>query len=98
MELDVTNSSSVENAIKKTIKELGSIDVLINNAGITISKPALDQTERDWDDVINTNLKGAWLVSQETAKHMKENKKGSIINIASILGIGISGLVPAYCK
>ncbi|MGY8961010.1 MAG: SDR family NAD(P)-dependent oxidoreductase, partial [Alphaproteobacteria bacterium] len=72
------------------------IDILINNAGVTLSKPALDQDESDWDHVIDTNLKGAWLVAQETALRMKGDGGGSIINIASILGLGVSKMVSTY--
>jgi NAD(P)-dependent dehydrogenase (short-subunit alcohol dehydrogenase family) len=69
------------------IDTCGAISVLVNNAGVAISKPLLHQTEADYDAVVDVNLKGAWLVAQETARRMVDaGKGGSIVNIASILG------------
>jgi NAD(P)-dependent dehydrogenase (short-subunit alcohol dehydrogenase family) len=66
-------------------------DIVINNAGVTVTKSVLEQTEEDWDSVVDTNLKGGWVVAQEAAK-----KGGSIINIASILGERVAGGVAPY--
>jgi NAD(P)-dependent dehydrogenase (short-subunit alcohol dehydrogenase family) len=96
VQMDVANSESVKEGVKAAYDALGHIDILINNAGVTLSKPALDQDESDWDHVIDTNLKGAWLVAQETALRMKGDGGGSIINIASILGLGVSKMVSTY--
>jgi NAD(P)-dependent dehydrogenase (short-subunit alcohol dehydrogenase family) len=75
----------------------GPIHGVVNNAGVTATKPALQQDERSWDAVIDTNLKGVWLVAQAAAKRMVENKvKGSIVNIASILGLRVAGSVAPY--
>jgi NAD(P)-dependent dehydrogenase (short-subunit alcohol dehydrogenase family) len=72
-------------------------DVIISNAGTTVAKPALDHTEQDWDDVIDTNLKGCWMVDTEAARRLvKHKKKGSIINISSIIGERVAGAVVAY--
>lgn len=60
LDLDVTDTKSIQKAVETTIREFGQIDILVNNAGITITKPALKYSEKDWDDVINTNLRGAW--------------------------------------
>ncbi len=70
--------------------------MLVNNAGVTDGQPALDVTEEDWDRVMDTNLKGAWTVSQEAARRMTGAKEGGvIINIASVLGLRVSkGVVP----
>ena len=70
---------------------------MINNAGVTVTKPLLEQTEEDWDSVVGTNLKGGWLVAQEAARRMVAAKKGgSIVNIASILGERVAGGVAPY--
>ena len=72
-------------------------DVIINNAGVTITKPLLQQSESDWDQVIDTNLKGAWLVATEAARRLvAANKPGNIINISSILGERVAGGVAPY--
>lgn len=91
MALDVTDGASI-NAIADAVPRL---DVLVNNAGITIPVPALDLTEPDWDAVIDTNLKGVFRVAQVAARIMRDNSGGSIINIASILGLRqASALLP----
>lgn len=95
--MDVTDSVSVNNAIAQARADLGRIDVLVNNSGITINGPILDQTEAQWDQVNDTNLKGAFLVAAEVARLMKDQDGGgSIINIASILGLRQAGLVTPY--
>lgn len=95
--LDVTDPASVRDAVVAVETELGAITILVNNAGIASAKPMLDQNEADWDRVIDTNLKGAWLVAQEVARHMvRFGHGGSIVNIASILGLRAAGQVAAY--
>ena len=95
--MDVTDAASIEGALDKAEAGFGPIDVIINNAGVTATKPALDQDERAWDFVIDTNLKGVWLTAQATARRMVARKsKGSIINIASILGLRVAGAVAPY--
>ncbi len=94
---DVTDSQSVQ----KTFAELQSRQciphMVINCAGVAVSKPFVDQTESDWDQVLDTNLKGAWLVSQEAAKLMiASNQAGSITNIASIIGLRVAGAIAPY--
>ena len=75
----------------------GPIRAVINDAGVTAMKPALDQDERAWDSVMETNLKGVWLVAQAAARRMVGNKvKGSIVNIASTLGLRVAGAVAPY--
>lgn len=95
--LDVTDAASVRAAIAKAAERLGGLDVLVNNAGVTVNKPVLDHTEEDWDFVTGTNLKGAFLVANEAARLMRQSGKGgSIVNIASILGLRVAGNLAAY--
>jgi NAD(P)-dependent dehydrogenase (short-subunit alcohol dehydrogenase family) len=95
--LDVTVAEKIDGALKEAEAKFGPISAVVNNAGVTATKPALDQDERAWDSVIDTNLKGVWLVAQSSARRMIENKvKGSIVNIASILGLRVAGAVAPY--
>ena len=96
--LDVTDPESVAAAVSMAERELGAIAILVNNAGIVVVKPALEHTVEDWDAVVDTNLKGAWLVAREVAGHMARlGHGGSIVNIASILGSVVTQRVPSYC-
>lgn len=96
--LDVTDPESVRAAVATAETELGPIGILINNAGTAVAKPLLEHTVGDWDRVIETNLKGAWLMAQEVAKHMvRLGHGGSIINTGSILGLMATQQVPSYC-
>jgi NAD(P)-dependent dehydrogenase (short-subunit alcohol dehydrogenase family) len=89
--LDVTISDKVGSALEQAETKFGPIHAVVNNAGVTATRPALDQDERAWDSVIDTNLKGVWLVAQSAARRMiANNVKGSIVNIASILGLRVS--------
>lgn len=95
--LDVKDQGSIRSVFEAASMQYGVVDVLINNAGVALTKPALDITEEDWDFVIDTNLKGAWFVAQEAAMRLKEvSKPGSIVNIASILGFRVAGAVAPY--
>ena len=98
MQVDVTSSKSVRACVETAEKALGPINILVNNAGIAVTKPLLEQAEEDWDLVLDTNLKGVWLMGQEIARRMVScGQGGTIINIASVLGDrGISQL-PGYC-
>ena len=95
--LDVTDAGSIATAFSAAEEKLGPITLLVNNAGVAVTKPLLEYDEADWDKVMDTNLKGAWLVAQEAARRMVEAGGGNIINIASILGLRVIGGVPAYC-
>jgi NAD(P)-dependent dehydrogenase (short-subunit alcohol dehydrogenase family) len=93
IELDVQSSESVAAALDAA----GPLDIVVNNAGISIVKPALEMPEKDWDAVVDTNLRGAWLVAQGAAKRwVAETRPGSIVNIASILGLRTIGQVAPY--
>jgi NAD(P)-dependent dehydrogenase (short-subunit alcohol dehydrogenase family) len=99
--LDVTDRASIERAVLAVEDALGPIDVLVNNAGTAVSKGVLEQTEADWDRVINTNLKGAFFVAQTVAKRMvardpKPAWGGNIVNIASVLAQGVVGHLAPY--
>jgi NAD(P)-dependent dehydrogenase (short-subunit alcohol dehydrogenase family) len=76
------------------VKELGTVDILVNNAGVFGSKPFLDDDCDQWDKVMNVNLKGYYLCSQAAGKIMVKQKRGSIVNIASISGLKAS---PGQC-
>ena len=95
--LDVSDEQSVTAAVAAVEKALGPIDILVNNSGIGIAKPALEQTSADWDAVINVNLRGVFLMANEVGRRMRDRKQGgSIINIASILGERQGGAVLPY--
>jgi len=83
--------------MKEAEAAFGPIHAIVNNAGVTATKPALEQNESNWNSVVDTNLKGVWLVAQAAARRMIENKvSGSIVNIASILGLRVAGAVAPY--
>lgn len=95
--LDVTKAASVERALDAAEARFGPLSVLINNAGVTATKPALDLDEAAWDFVLDTNLKGVWLVAQATGRRMvRHGAGGSIVNIASILGLRVTGGLAPY--
>jgi NAD(P)-dependent dehydrogenase (short-subunit alcohol dehydrogenase family) len=91
--MDVCDASSVNAALAAA----GPIDILVNNAGLVRSAAALDQSEADWDAVLDTNLKGMFLTAQAVARTMRDlGTGGSIVNIASILGLRQAGNVLPY--
>lgn len=93
VDLDVQSAESICAALDAA----GPLDVVVNNAGISIVKPALDMPEQDWDAVVDTNLRGAWLVAQGAARRwVATQQPGSIVNIASILGQRTIGQVAPY--
>ncbi|MBA9064003.1 NAD(P)-dependent dehydrogenase (short-subunit alcohol dehydrogenase family) [Methylobacterium fujisawaense] len=95
--MDVTDAASVERALDAAESRFGPVAVLVNNAGVTATKPALDLDESDWDTVLDTNLKGVWLVAQATGRRMvRHGAGGSIVNIASILGLRVTGGLAPY--
>ncbi|MBS7701389.1 MULTISPECIES: SDR family oxidoreductase [unclassified Chelatococcus] len=94
--LDVSEEDSIGRAFAQIHDSGERADVVINNAGVTDAKPALDITAADWDRVVDTNLRGVFLMAQAAARRMKANGGGSIINVASILGHRVAGGVASY--
>lgn len=96
---DIQNVTEIYNMIDSAFSRLGRIDVLINNAGINIPKPALDVTEEDWDRVLDTNLKGTFFCSQRAGKYMiQQRTAGKIINIVSQMAFVGYIKRAAYCS
>lgn len=94
LQMDVSEAASVKAAFDAVSEPF---DVVINNAGISGAKLALEMSENDWSSVVDTNLKGTFLVSRFAAEQMLETTRGgSIVNIASILGLRVAGGVSAY--
>jgi NAD(P)-dependent dehydrogenase (short-subunit alcohol dehydrogenase family) len=92
-QLDVTDAGSIELIADR----LGEVDILVNNAGLVSSGSALEQREADWDMVMDTNLKGMFLMSQALGRELRRRARGgSIINIASVLGLRQAGGVLPY--
>ena len=86
---DVRDAASVEHIVATVLEKFGSIDVMINNAGVAVWKPIEETTEEEWDDVIKTNLKGSFLFMRNVVPVMKRQGGGVIINISS--GLGVQG-------
>ena len=93
---DVRLSDQVNNLIDKAVEKFGRIDILVNNAGGSFNKPIMDMSEGGWDAIIRENLKSVFLCSQATSKVMIAQKKGTIINIASIAGLNAYSANAAY--
>ena len=85
--VDITKKTEIDNLVQRVMDEFGTIDILVNDAGTTAIAPLLEHSEQDWDRVLDTNLKSYYLCSQAVGRRMVEQKKGNIINIASIRGI-----------
>jgi NAD(P)-dependent dehydrogenase (short-subunit alcohol dehydrogenase family) len=94
---DVTRSDSVAAAVALAENTLGALTILVNNAGVVVAKPVLQHTEEEWDYVVDTNLKGAWLMARQFAQHLVDRQRtGRIVNIASVLGVRTIARVPSY--
>ncbi|MBI2094456.1 MAG: 3-oxoacyl-[acyl-carrier-protein] reductase [Candidatus Omnitrophica bacterium] len=85
--VDVTDGKQVDEGVGKVLDKLGRIDILINNAGITKDGLLIRMDDAQWDRVLNINLKGTFLCTRAVAKHMLKQRRGRIVNIASIVGI-----------
>ena len=93
---DMDNLTQVREAVPAVVNTLGKIDILVNNAGIQRRSPSVSFSEQDWDDVIQVNLKSVWVLCQEAGKYMVPQRKGKIINMASLLSFQGGLTVPAY--
>lgn len=97
IEMDVLDHESITQGIAEVESKWAIPDILINNAGLAINKPFLDVEEREYDRVLDTNLKGCFFCAQAVARRMVEKKSGSIINISSVLGTRPIGTLTTYC-
>lgn len=96
--MDVLDRASVRAAVDAAARDFGRIDILVNNAGVNVRKPVTELAEEEWDLVLDTNLKGYFLVAQAVVPHMIEQGGGKVINIASIMGaVALENLV-AYAS
>ena len=87
LRMDVTSRAEVEAGVARVVEELGGVDVLVNNAGACIHRPALEVTDEEFDAVLGTNVRGVWLPSQVAARWMADHGGGSIVNIGSISAV-----------
>ena len=95
--VDVTSRDAVESMVRRTLERVGRIDVLVNNAGINIRRPIEQLEETEWDQVIDTNLQGAWLCCRAVFPEMKLRRWGRVINLSSMLAeVALPGRSP-YC-
>jgi NAD(P)-dependent dehydrogenase (short-subunit alcohol dehydrogenase family) len=106
VQLDVTNTASIKAAVAHAETEMGSIDILVNNSGVSTTQRIQDVSEEDYDFVFNTNTKGAFFVAQEVGKRMLARAKGTapgtftggrIVNIASMAGLKVLPQIGVYC-
>ena len=88
---DVSKADSVEAAVERVVSELGKIDVLVNNAGVTRDNLLFKMSEDDWDMVMNVHLRGSFLMSKAAQKHMVAHKYGKILNLSSTSALGNRG-------
>ena len=87
LKFDVSKEESVSSAFEEILKIGGSIDILINNAGITRDGLLMRMKSQQWDEVLNTNLKGVFLCTKYASKYMMKKRSGSIVNVSSVVGI-----------
>lgn len=86
IQADVANPDEVKDMIQEVVKQFGSLDVLVNNAGITRDNLLMRMKEQEWDDVININLKGVFNCIQKATRQMMKQRSGAIINLSSVVG------------
>jgi NAD(P)-dependent dehydrogenase (short-subunit alcohol dehydrogenase family) len=97
VKLDVLDQADIENMVRAAINEYGRIDILVNNAGLNLRHPAAEFSWKDWDTVLDTNLKGSFFAAQAVGREMIARKYGRIINIGSCTCVfGMEGIGP-YC-
>ncbi|MBS4213013.1 2-dehydro-3-deoxy-D-gluconate 5-dehydrogenase KduD [Neobacillus rhizophilus] len=93
---DLSDREAVKQVVPECLKVYGKVDILVNNAGTILRSPLVEYKEEDWDTVMEVNLNSLYLLSQEAAKVMVEQKRGKIINIASMLSFQGGKFVPPY--
>ena len=98
VELDVTDLASIGRLVPAVVSGVGRLDILVNNAGLNIQRLALDVTEADWDTVLDVNLKGLFFCSQAAGRHLIGHGGGTIVNIASQMGLVGYWRRAAYCS
>ncbi len=96
IQTDLSKYENIQDVVSKTIAEFGKVDILFNNAGIIRRTPAVDFSEKDWDDVMNINSKTVFFLSQAVARDMMKRNYGKIINTASLLSFSGGITVPSY--
>jgi NAD(P)-dependent dehydrogenase (short-subunit alcohol dehydrogenase family) len=87
---ELTSRASIDDIVEEALARAGSIDVLVNNAGTCVHRPALEVTDDEWSQVIDTNLTALWRMSQAVGAHMVERRTGSIVNIGSMSGFVVN--------
>jgi NAD(P)-dependent dehydrogenase (short-subunit alcohol dehydrogenase family) len=106
VELDVTDHDSIKSAVAHAETEMGTLDILINNSGVSTTQKLVDVTPDDYDYVFDTNTKGAFFVAQEVGKRMLARARGAapgtftggrIVNVASMAGLRVMGQIGVYC-
>lgn len=97
IQCDISDTESVKNLIAKTLEALGTINILVNNAGIVRQNPISETSDEEWNAVINTNLKGPFLLTREVLPTFEKNGQGKIVNTASIAGIIGYENLSSYC-
>jgi len=96
IEANLSSVEPIDRVVRETLDGLGGLHVLVNNAGLIRRADAVDFTEKDWDDVMNVNIKGAFFMAQAAGRHMIANGGGKIVNIASMLSFQGGIRVPSY--
>jgi NAD(P)-dependent dehydrogenase (short-subunit alcohol dehydrogenase family) len=106
VELDVTKHDSIKSAVAHAETEMGTIDILINNSGVSTTQKLVDVSPKDYDFIMDTNTRGAFFVAQEVGKRMIARSRGTapgtftggrIVNIASMAGLRVLGQIGVYC-
>lgn len=96
--MDVVDPASIRAGVEAAETELGPIDILVNNSGVTVTKKIVDMAEADYDFIMNTNVRGAFFVAQEVGRRMIQHGiKGRIINIASVAALRVLSQLSVYC-
>lgn len=96
LQLDLSTEKNLDELVSKTIERFGTIDILVNCAGIIIPKPFLEVTAEEWDKTLNINLRSTFLLCQKVLKVLKEKKNGYIINFSSTVALGVPAHLSSY--